>query len=458
MKQFYILTAMLFFSINIWAQTQVSGNQSGTWTLANTPYEVTGDITIPSGQTLTIEAGVTINFQGHYRIYVNGKMEANGTDNAIITFTPNNINTGWAGIRLDGTTQISTFHYCRFEYGKTSATGGYPDMHGGAVVIKDADAQFYNCTFYHNDATGDNDGMGGAVYTFNSGSSTQSLTKFIDCTFEGNHAYGEGGAIKFTNDGNSEITRCKFISNSTRYGGGAILIYTGVGIHITNCLFYNNVSDYSGGGAIKTLNPQSTVYFTNNTFAYNSANGNAEGGAVNLNYADALFTNCIFYGNTQQYGESINIGMNASAQINNCDLVMPSDATGSNNLNNVNPQFVSATDFHLQAGSPCIDTGLDVGLPYNGTAPDMGCYEYGTSDIKENTINIAIFPNPVSDYLHFDFDRKIDLIEITDMTGKVLARYAHPEHSIHLSKLQKGMYFVNFYYNGQVTSKKIFKK
>lgn len=44
----------------------------------------------------------------------------------------------------------------------------------------------------------------------------------------------------------------------------------------------------------------------------------------------------------------------------------------------VDPQFVDATvpDVNLQPGSPCIDAGVDVGLPYLGSAPDMGASEF----------------------------------------------------------------------------------
>ena len=44
----------------------------------------------------------------------------------------------------------------------------------------------------------------------------------------------------------------------------------------------------------------------------------------------------------------------------------------------VDPQFVDPTgpDVHLQPGSPCIDAGVDVGLPYLGLAPDMGAFEF----------------------------------------------------------------------------------
>jgi len=46
----------------------------------------------------------------------------------------------------------------------------------------------------------------------------------------------------------------------------------------------------------------------------------------------------------------------------------------------LDPKFVDpfAGDFHLQAASLCIDAGINIGLPYAGTAPDMGAYEYGT--------------------------------------------------------------------------------
>lgn len=48
----------------------------------------------------------------------------------------------------------------------------------------------------------------------------------------------------------------------------------------------------------------------------------------------------------------------------------------------VNPLFVSTDPtspnfLRLSAGSPAIDAGVDVGLPYSGSAPDLGAYEYG---------------------------------------------------------------------------------
>ena len=45
------------------------------------------------------------------------------------------------------------------------------------------------------------------------------------------------------------------------------------------------------------------------------------------------------------------------------------------------PLFVdrnaSPPDVHLQTGSPCIDTGADLGEAFERTAPDIGRYESG---------------------------------------------------------------------------------
>ena len=67
---------------------EVSGSQSGTWALANSPYVARG-VTVPTGQTLTIEAGVIVKFDvdRNYMLQVEGTLEAVGTSSAPIVFT-----------------------------------------------------------------------------------------------------------------------------------------------------------------------------------------------------------------------------------------------------------------------------------------------------------------------------------------------------------------------------------
>ena len=182
----------------------------------------------------------------------------------------------WGGIRIDSGV-ISNLAYCRIEYGKTS--GDYPDIHGGGLALLSSDAVVSNCVFADNDATGSDNGMGGAVYGINTGSSAGPLTIFTECRFIRNHAYGEGGAIKFSGDLNTEITRCEFIENDCGYGGGAISCYGGDGTRMTGCLFADNYTMYSSGGAVNTLGFANTLYFINCTLSGNTA-VTGDGGGV----------------------------------------------------------------------------------------------------------------------------------------------------------------------------------
>jgi len=65
-KTLFILILSLF-SIALFA-TDVSGSQSGVWSLANSPYHIVGDIEVPEGTTLQIEPGVTVIAMGNFRL------------------------------------------------------------------------------------------------------------------------------------------------------------------------------------------------------------------------------------------------------------------------------------------------------------------------------------------------------------------------------------------------------
>ena len=80
----------LFSISNSNAQTVINDSLVyGTWTKANSPYEIYRDIYIPDDSTLTIEPGVTVEFQGHYKIVVKGRINSQGTSDENILFTIN---------------------------------------------------------------------------------------------------------------------------------------------------------------------------------------------------------------------------------------------------------------------------------------------------------------------------------------------------------------------------------
>lgn len=82
-----LLLVLLLFNIELNAQTEVRGIQSGTWSLGKSPYLVTNDIIIPRGLVLKIEAGVIIKFAGNNRIAVGGGLIAQGDEKRPIIFT-----------------------------------------------------------------------------------------------------------------------------------------------------------------------------------------------------------------------------------------------------------------------------------------------------------------------------------------------------------------------------------
>jgi hypothetical protein len=476
MKHFFTLILLSFITYTVSAQTEVNGNQSGTWDIDGSPYLVTGEITVPAGETLNIEPGVTISFQGHYKLTVNGTLTAVGTEQDSIFFTADNSETGWHGIRLTGSQSNSHFAYCHFEYGKTSGSE-FPDQHGGAIMMNESDAVIDYCLFTNNEAFAEDNGMGGAIYGLN----TTSATQISHCSFINNHTYGEGGAIKFSGDNGADIEYCIFKDNTVLYGGGAICLYGCYDTHIFRSLFTGNVTSYSSGGAVFIEGYCSRIRFVNCTIFDNHATG-GDGGGVEIAFSDASFTNSIIYNNPGAYSDNIYLDF-GYAEVNYCNTPFPDGAEGGHNIN-TDAQFVDETsgDFHLQPDSPCVDTGIDfleitdaygdtfvvVDLDpseYYNTAPDMGCYEYdpGVGIQKEEQYVLDIYPNPVKSTFRINLSTTYDKIELimTDLSGKIVMEQAFDNVKVidlDSSPLPNGIYMIQLVGNGATGTFKIVKQ
>jgi parallel beta-helix repeat protein len=118
-------------------------------------------------------------------------------------------------------------------------------------------------------------------------------------------------------------------------------------------------------------------YTGDNQVVYNNTIfGNQSQGLSLLNGSGHIVKNNIIYGNGS---DVVDEGVGGTADYGN--NLCGTSATGCAII--ADPQFIDPAnrDFRLQSGSPAIDTGtssiaLGVTPSYNGSAPDIGAYEY----------------------------------------------------------------------------------
>lgn len=146
---------------------------------------------------------------------------------------------------------------------------------------------------------------------------------------------------------------------------------------VKNCLAFNNKAN----GFDQNSNVGSITI-------YNGTSANNGGKNIYLNSnvtmpAGSVFTvkNTIAYGST---GTSIRSGtVLSNNQFSAVAAAFVSvDSTGVTAPRKADGSLPDITFMHLANGSSYIDAGVNVGLPYNGLAPDLGCFETGNSAVQ----------------------------------------------------------------------------
>lgn len=169
-------------------------------------------------------------------------------------------------------------------------TGNSATGNGGAIRYGSAEpVTISNSEFYNNTTTvGASDTAGGGALMFQS--SPKSIV-IENCLFEGNQATNSvGGAILLNSGTKMTVTGCTFTNNYSATKGGAI--NARISTEITDCTFTGNSSGISGG-AVESL---ATMTVTNVEFTENVTKGN--GGALRHSSSGALtVTDCVFTGN-----------------------------------------------------------------------------------------------------------------------------------------------------------------
>ncbi|PID26725.1 MAG: hypothetical protein CR982_08790 [Candidatus Cloacimonadota bacterium] len=305
MKKLVTILLAVFMTAAYSATTISGGEVAGIWNAAGSPYNVQGEILVPDGQKLTLDATggpIVVNFEGHYKLNVQGVLETNGTSSTnTVTFTRSDDQaTGWGGIRFihtdQGNNTTSSLEHIIVEYG--NANGIDWDNYGGGIFINPTSkvtikkSEIRNCTAAYD---------GGGIYTtstWDGGLISGTIVK--NCTALGNGTTGgNGGGIYLGLSAETDVVGVELMENkatSSTYGGngGGIYLYkVKDGTELKSVAIAKN-SAKNGGGIFSY---SSELVYSNLTVADNTASGNGGGIAV-FETNNEFITGSIFWGNS----------------------------------------------------------------------------------------------------------------------------------------------------------------
>jgi hypothetical protein len=179
----FVLVFIFFNLSKIYGETYIPPGiiSSDTWTLADSPYIIQGDIELGPESTLTIEPGVAVQFEAGYNFRVFGNLIAVGAEDQPIIFTSNSgsPNPGdWDGLEFrNSISSGSQLAWCILEYATLGLT-----CHNCNIV------KILNCTIQNNSS----DGIKVEAVTFydNGCKNGNALPEIEGCTIELNSGYG----------------------------------------------------------------------------------------------------------------------------------------------------------------------------------------------------------------------------------------------------------------------------
>lgn len=144
----------------------------------------------------------------------------------------------------------------------------------------------------------------------------------------------------------------------------------------------NNLSVLNKEAGFYANHEPDADYWYNNTAYGNHPGFNLLGDPANVGILrnNIAFSGTLLSNNT---GSSIDESFNSwdsstGVTVSDADFQSVS-VTGLNAPRKADGSLPEITNFHLAANSDLIDKGKDVGLPFNGKAPDLGCFETGAA-------------------------------------------------------------------------------
>jgi hypothetical protein len=461
---------------------EISGEINGAFT-NDIIYIVVGDIVVPAGETLTIEAGTEIKFDGYYKFLVRGSLIANGTENEYIRFTSNSsspTNSDWEKISFLHNYNTSSLNYCIIEYGTSVQSFAIINLAGGNISInnsiirhtnKDAiyvnggpttatitDNTIYDCEsgiYIDSDNTNTNIIEGNELFDIDFHGITASFN-LADTHVRKNiiHNVGLSGIFAI---GDINISR-NIIYNSNSTG---ILVVSGQP-NINNNTIFNVIHGIEMSSSMDNPSPN----INSNIIAFNS--GYAIYTDVSSSAIPQLVTYNLFYENALGLGNNnlpAGVGVIATTNNNGVDSDVYYNIFSNPELESLVPTdllfcYPTATSDAVNAGDPSI-------VVLDGRA-DIGAIELGDLlDIANLELeSVAVYPNPVGQFVNFTAASNVqfDQIDLIDLHGRNILKHKLriPVSNFQLvitGKLSSGIYLYTVSNGGKIiTQGRLLKK
>ena len=294
-----ILVSGLFF-VRVAHATIVNGTLTSDteWTQADSPIYFNGSVMVSSNVTLTIDAGVTVNF-GMYWLNVAGTLIAVGTASNPITFLASNNSSSYPSNYV--ATATISFGPISIPSSELNCSGSiirYTSLNEVSVQISNSSPKIDNCLF---DFT--------APYTqpisIVGGSPTISNCT-INYNVQGFTEYGNANSISVFN-GDPLITNDIFEGNYYNLTSNDICVENGAPV-ITDNSFAGNYASSNNNGI--TVN-SGTAQITYNKFQGNSyLTGVVDASPSSFTVSGNVFSNCLS-GVTAQAGSTLTVEGNS---------------------------------------------------------------------------------------------------------------------------------------------------
>ena len=478
------VTSAFCYTQPYYVATTGSDSNSGTLT---SPFKTVAKAVsvLNAGETVFVRGGT-------YSLTTTITLDKSGTGNAIISllayqgekpvldFSAQSLSTGNRGVVLTG----SYWHIRGIDI--TGAGDNGMIISGGSHNLIEL------CNFYRNRDTGlqlDNGASDNTVRNCDSyynadppdyGDADGFAPKLT--VGSGNHFYGcrawlncdDGwdGYLRGTDDVTNSLENCWSFSNGYREDG------TDAGENA------NGNGFKMGGSDDRTLMHNFTL---KNCLAFANK---AKGFDQNNNRGSMTLYNCTGHGNLvanyriktelaagkvltlkncAEYGSKVELGAFAVQEKNSwlspfvvtADDFRSIDTTGASGPRKADGSLPHIEYMHLAQGSDLIDAGVNVGMSFAGSAPDLGCFETGLTVINGIPAQRSslFYPNPVSTtgYIRFEAAEAVHcVVHLHDVTGRFVGTIAErdiePGEStltVDLSGLHDGVYVCRVLLNGK---------